>query len=116
MEYEDICEEYCLHEDKVARLKNSMADVSGLADLFKVLGDETRTKILYVLSLDELCVCDIATILDTTISNVSHHLRLLRAARLVKYRREGKNVFYSLDDDHVVNLFKEGFDHIKHSR
>lgn len=113
---DSVCEVYCFNKDKVERIKNNLVDVSGLAELFKVLGDETRTKILYLLSQDELCVCDIATILDTTVSNVSHHLRLLKGARLVKYRKEGKNVFYSLDDEHVLNLFREGFDHVKHNR
>jgi len=85
-------------------LRARLMDVAGLSELFKVLGDETRTRILYLLSLQELCVCDIADVLEMSLPAVSHHLRLLRAHRLVKYRREGKQVYYSLDDDHIVGL------------
>lgn len=90
--------------------------MSGLADLFKVLADENRVKILYVLSKEELCVCDISAVLGSTVSNISHHLRVLRTARLVKFRREGKQVYYTLDDDHVVNLIREASDHVGHIR
>jgi DNA-binding transcriptional ArsR family regulator len=110
----DFCDIFCFDEEKVKRLIGSVPDMSDLAELFKVLADETRVKIVYILSKEELCVCDIATILSTTVSNISHHLRVLRGARLVKFRREGKQVFYSLDDDHVLNIIKEGFDHAKH--
>ncbi len=85
-------------------LRERLLDVAGLSELFKVLSDETRTRILYLLSLQELCVCDIADVLDMSLPAVSHHLRLLKAHRLVKYRREGKQVYYSLDDDHIVGL------------
>jgi len=114
MEESDICNVFCFDEEKVKKLKGKIPDMIGLAKLFKVLADETRAKIVYLLSKEELCVCDIATILNSTVSNVSHHLRALRAAHIVAYRREGKQVYYTLDDDHVVNIIKEGFDHVKH--
>ncbi|MDD4569190.1 MAG: metalloregulator ArsR/SmtB family transcription factor [Tepidanaerobacteraceae bacterium] len=110
----DICEVFCIEKEKVRRLMNTIPDMLGLAELFKVLADETRVKIVYLLSKDELCVCDIATLLNSTVSNVSHHLRVLRTAHLVRFRREGKQVFYILDDDHVVHIIKEGFDHVNH--
>lgn len=110
----EICDVSCFDEEKVARLRKEMPDVSGLADLFKVLADATRTRILYALSHEELCVCDLAAVLDSTVSNVSHHLRLLWASRLVKNRREGKMVYYSLDDDHVRGLINEGLEHVRH--
>lgn len=93
-----------------------MLEVAGLSELFKVLGDETRTKILYLLSLKELCVCDIAGILEMSLPAISHHLRLLKALRLVKYRREGKMVFYSLDDKHIMNLIHEALEHFAEGR
>jgi DNA-binding transcriptional ArsR family regulator len=91
----------------------SEADCAGLADIFKVLGDLTRVRILKALSIEELCVCDLAAVLDLTQSAVSHQLRLLRAARLVKYRKAGKVVYYSLDDDHVKTLFAQGLEHVQ---
>jgi len=85
-----------------------------LAEIFKALGDPTRLKIIYVLSKSPLCVCDIASLLDMTQSAISHHLRLLRNLKLVKFKKEGKMVIYSLDDDHVLRLFKEGLEHVLH--
>lgn len=84
-----------------------------LADLFKVLGDSTRVKILYALSQQEMCVCDIANLLDMTHSSISHQLRVLRQSRLVKFRKEGKTVFYSLDDSHINQIFNCGLEHIE---
>ncbi|MFO0754121.1 MAG: metalloregulator ArsR/SmtB family transcription factor [Thermodesulfovibrionales bacterium] len=84
-----------------------------IAETFKVLGDPTRTKIVYALSSAELCVCDLAGLLATTRSAISHQLRILRNMRLVKYRKEGKMVFYSLDDGHIRNLFNECLRHIE---
>lgn len=110
----DVCEVFCIEEDKVRRLANTIPDMLGLADLFKVLADETRVKIVYILSKEELCVCDIAALLNSTVSNISHHLRVLRTAHLVKFRREGKQVYYTLDDEHVVHIIKEGFEHVNH--
>lgn len=85
-----------------------------LADTFKILGDPTRVKILTILSNDEMCVSDIAATLQMGQSAISHQLRLLRSSRLVKFRREGKEAWYSLDDDHVVVLLKQGLQHILH--
>ena len=110
----ELCEVVCIDESKVKRLRGAVPDMSGLAELFKVLADNTRVKIVYVLSKEELCVCDIAALLGLTMSNVSHHLRVLRTAHLVKSRREGKQIYYTLDDDHVVNIINQGFDHVNH--
>ncbi|NLM37502.1 MAG: helix-turn-helix transcriptional regulator [Firmicutes bacterium] len=93
-------------------LRAKAAEVAGLAEVFKVLGDETRTKIVYLLAERPLCVCDLAEILEMTLPAISHHLRLLRAMRLVKYVREGKMVYYSLDDHHIMNLIREAQEHL----
>ena len=82
-------------------------------ELFKVFGDVTRVKIIYALLESEMCVCDIASLLDMTQSAISHQLRVLKKARLVKFRKEGKTVFYSLDDQHIDKIFSFGLDHIK---
>ncbi|TYP56763.1 ArsR/SmtB family transcription factor [Thermosediminibacter litoriperuensis] len=111
----DLCDVFCIDEEKVKNLMGTVPHMGDLAELFKVLADETRVKIVYLLSKEELCVCDIAAILGMTISNVSHHLRVLRVAHLVKFRREGKQVYYSLDDDHVIQIIKEGFEHVNHT-
>ena len=100
----------------VNEVKSKLEDESvlyDLADLFKVLGDSTRTKILSCLEINELHVCDIASCLDMTKSAVSHQLRILRQSKLVKTRKVGKEVFYSLDDDHVSKIFQCGLEHIK---
>lgn len=87
--------------------------LQNLADLFKVFGDPTRIRILYALSAQELCVCDIAEILQMTQSAISHQLRVLKQMHLVKFRREGKTVFYSLADDHVYTILNQGIEHVK---
>lgn len=92
-------------------LRDRLLEVAGLSEIFKVLGDETRTRILYLLSLQEMCVCDIAEVLEMSLPAVSHHLRLLKLMRVVKYRRDGKNVFYSLDDHHVLGLIRLAKEH-----
>ncbi|HHV63146.1 MAG TPA: helix-turn-helix transcriptional regulator [Firmicutes bacterium] len=109
----DICDDFRPSEKsgKDTRLRDKLLEVAGLSEVFKVLGDETRTKILYLLAQEELCVCDIAQLLEMSLPAISHHLRLLRALRLVKYRREGKMVYYSLDDDHIVNLIRQAQEH-----
>jgi DNA-binding transcriptional ArsR family regulator len=84
-----------------------------LADLFKVFGDSTRVKILCALQHSEMCVCDIAALLGMTKSAISHQLRVLRQTRLVKHRRDGKVVYYSLDDEHVGNVFAQGLLHVR---
>lgn len=85
-----------------------------LSDLYKAMGDTTRIKILYALSQQELCVCELTQALNMTQSAISHQLRVLRNLRLVKFRKEGKHVYYSLDDEHIVNIFGQGLDHIRH--
>lgn len=114
----DMCEEQCEHPETVCQAKAEMLPentIRQLAETFKLLGDGTRIKILSVLSRREMCVCDIAETLSMGQSAISHQLRVLRAARLVKYRREGKEAWYSLDDDHVVGLLRQGLEHISHS-
>jgi ArsR family transcriptional regulator len=87
--------------------------VAALAETFKVLGDVTRVRILDALSRSELCVCDIAQLLGLSESAVSHQLRLLRGMRLVRARRDGRMVFYTLDDQHIVRLFEQGMEHVE---
>jgi ArsR family transcriptional regulator, lead/cadmium/zinc/bismuth-responsive transcriptional repressor len=96
-----------------ARGPLSDASAVALAETFKVLGDTTRVRILDALSRSELCVCDIARLVGLTESAVSHQLRLLRGTRLVRTRRKGRQVFYTLDDDHIVGLFAQGLDHVE---
>lgn len=89
-------------------------DAVRLSEVFKVLGDPTRIKIIFALSKCDLCVCDIAETIGMTQSAVSHQLRLMRSMKLVKYRKEGKSVYYSLDDDHILQLFSQGMEHVRH--
>ena len=107
---------YMTIDEKTAEeIDNKMPDESelyDLADLFKVFGDSTRIKILYVLFEAEMCVCDIAALLGMTQSAISHQLKALKNARLVKSRREGKTVFYALADDHVKTIIDQGLEHI----
>ncbi|SKA77898.1 ArsR/SmtB family transcription factor [Desulfobaculum bizertense] len=115
----DECEVFCVHDDVVAHVAKKMPEAEtfeGLANLFKALGDPTRARILYALSVQELCVCDIANILEMSSSAVSHQLRLLRHAKLIKNRRAGKSVFYTLDDNHVRHLFDQGLSHVMEER
>lgn len=108
----DICDEFSPGYDRDdPAYRRLVEDVSGITEIFKVLADETRTKIAYLLLNRELCVCDIADILGMSLPAVSHHLRLLRNLRLVKYRKEGKQAFYSLDDSHIDELIKVARDH-----
>jgi DNA-binding transcriptional ArsR family regulator len=112
----DACDVFHLDPAKVAGLKTTLLGeraVIALAETFKVLGDMTRVRILDALSRSELCVCDIARLLGLTESAVSHQLRLLRGMRLVRARRAGRMVFYSLDDQHIVGLFRQGLDHVQ---
>ncbi len=111
----DACEERCIHPDKVKKVRDlSISEDTAvrLAETFKALGDTTRARILYSLSLDELCVCDISALLGASESLVSHQLRVLRNLRLVKSRKEGKIAYYSLDDEHVGKLLKQGLEHV----
>ncbi len=111
----DICEEKCIHNNLIEKSMKGMPDLDtlfSLAELFKVFGDTTRIRIMCALFENELCVCDIAEILDMGQSAISHQLRLLRTAHLVRVRREGKSSFYSLDDDHVRLIFEQGLNHV----
>ena len=112
----DSCDVFHLDPAKVAGLRTTLLGeraVTALAETFKVLGDATRVRILDALSRSELCVCDIARLLSLSESAVSHQLRLLRGMRLVRPRRAGRMVFYSLDDQHIVGLFKQGLEHVQ---
>ena len=109
------CEYSHAHEEIISKVKVEMPQdetLYDLAELYKVFGDSTRIKILYVLFESEMCVCDIAQLLNMTVSAISHQLRVLKQARLVKFRREGKTVFYSLADDHVRSIIDQGMEHI----
>ena len=111
----EVCNCTIIHEDIVSKVKKSIPEeetLYDLADLFKVLGDSTRMKILCALFEAEMCVCDIAALLGMTQSAISHQLRVLKQARLVKYKKEGKVVYYSLDDEHVKSIFDQGLIHI----
>ncbi len=110
-----VCEFIHVHEDIVRKVEKVMPqeqELLDLAEFFKIFGDSTRIKILYVLSQSEMCVCDIATLLMMGQSAVSHQLRVLKQMRLVKFRREGKTVFYSLSDDHIQTILAQGMEHI----
>jgi len=107
MNKKDTCEIYCYDEEKVNRIQGELEkeDIDSVAQLFKALADENRAKIAYSLCQDgELCVCDIANIIGSSVATASHHLRTLHKQGVVKYRREGKLAFYSLDDDHIKQL------------
>lgn len=113
---EEFCEINIIHEDKVNNAKKVMPEddlIYDLAEFFKVFADSTRMKIIYALMEGELCVCDIAAIVGTTQSAISHQLRILKQSKFVKYRKEGKVVYYSLDDDHISAIVKKGREHIE---
>ena len=110
------CEFLHAHEELIARVNDNMPDemmLYELAELYKVFGDSTRIKILYVLFESEMCVCDIAQLLGISQSAVSHHLRVLKQSKLVKFRKEGKSVIYSLTDDHVRTIIDQGLEHVR---
>lgn len=110
------CDCNIIHENLINEAKEKMPEeekLYDLAELFKVFGDTTRIKIIYALFSNEMCVCDIANLLGMTQSAISHQLRVLKQARLVKFRKEGKTVFYSLDDNHINQIFSCGLCHIE---
>ena len=110
------CDYMHLHEKVIEQVQEEMPEeeiLYDLAELFKVFGDSTRIKILYVLFQSEMCVCDIAQLLNMSQSAISHQLRVLKQTQLVKYRREGKTVFYSLADAHVNTILNQGLEHIE---
>ncbi len=111
----ETCESKVIHKDIVNKVWHTMPpeeNLYDLAELFKVFGDSTRVKIMFALSVSEMCVCDLAALLNMKQSAVSHQLRVLKQSRLVKSRRDGKVVYYSLDDEHVKSIFDEGYAHV----
>ncbi len=114
----ETCDVFCINREAVEEVIARMLDhqlVVDSADVFKVLGDPTRMRLLYALTQRELCVCDLSAILNMTQSAVSHQLRVLRGARLVRYRKVGKIVYYTLADEHVVQLIDVGVNHARES-
>ncbi len=115
MEHQPVCDCEVIHEDIVRAVREAMLADEAYADLallFKLFGDATRVKLLHALEQEEMCVCDLAALLGVTKSAVSHQLKSLRLARLVKYRKEGQIVYYSLADDHVKKIIDMGYEHI----
>lgn len=111
------CDCNIIHRDLVDNAisnKPSEEELFDLSQTFKIMGDLTRIKILWLLDNHEMCVCDIANVLNMTKSSISHQLAILRSAKIVKYRRVGKEVYYELDDDHISKLYEIGIMHIKH--
>ena len=116
MEREALCESEVIHEDAVAAVRAGLSgaeDYVRLAELLRLFGDPTRVRLLHALERRELCVCDLAALLGVTKSAVSHQLKALRLANLVKFRREGQVVYYSLADEHVRLILEMGFEHIR---
>jgi DNA-binding transcriptional ArsR family regulator len=116
---DDICATDCVHLEAVSRAKVKMPDeglLSELGDFFKTFGDSTRIRIVAALISGELCVCDIAATLDMNVSAISHQLRLLRQSKIVRTRREGKQIFYSIEDTHVGILFSVGLEHLREGK
>ena len=113
---DEICEGCEVHEDLLKIVNETLpeeTELYDLAELFKIFGDSTRIRILFVLFEAEVCVCDLAKVLNMTQSAISHQLRILKQNKLVKNRREGKSIFYSLADDHVRTIINQGRDHIE---
>ena len=113
--YAEVCAEVCTHPEILEKVAPEMPDeerLYDLAELFKIFGDSTRIKILYVLFESEMCVCDIATMLQMTQSAISHQLAVLKRSKLISARREGKTVFYALADEHVRGIIRLGTDHV----
>lgn len=100
---------------EIAAEMPSYGQLTELADFFKVMADPTRLRILWALDMGEICVCELAELLDMTVSAISHQLKALREAKLVKARRQGKHIYYSLDDQHVAQVFETAIEHLQHS-
>ncbi|MCL6643264.1 MAG: metalloregulator ArsR/SmtB family transcription factor [Candidatus Bipolaricaulota bacterium] len=114
----DLCDVHYVNEKSVKAVQKAMISddiAESLAEAFTVLSDPTRVKILFALSKAELCVCDLSALLGMNDSAVSHHLRFLKALKLVKYRRAGRMAYYSLDDEHIERLFRHGLEHVQES-
>ena len=112
---EFICDCNVIHQEAVDKVLSKLPNedtFNRLADLYKLIGDTTRCRILFALDQDEMCVCDLANVLNMTKSSISHQLAVLRRSGIVKCRRNGKEVYYTLDDDHIVKLFEIGLEHI----
>lgn len=112
----ECCDIPCVHKEMIQIVKEKMPAeeiLHDLADFYKVFGDATRVKILCVLLQSQMCVCDLAELLGVTQSAISHQLRVLKQMKLVKNRREGKTVYYSLADDHIQNIISQGMEHIQ---
>lgn len=115
----ELCEITILHEDMINETRERIVDdetASGLAETFQALADPSRVRLISALMDTELCVCDLAEVAGMTQSAVSHQLRLLRNLHLVKFRKEGRTVYYSLDDSHIRDLFQRGLEHYRHQR
>ncbi|MFZ5642452.1 MAG: ArsR/SmtB family transcription factor [Bacillota bacterium] len=110
----DMCDVFCSDKAKVDKIRAQISVTEGMARIFKALADETRLKIVYALSLEELCVCDVAGIIGSSVATASHHLRYLGNTGLARHRREGKMVFYSLKDDCVKDIVYSALNHRKH--
>ena len=111
----ELCETTVIHEDVLRRVKEHMPDeepVYEISELFRVFGDSTRARIICALNIEEMCVCDLSALLNMTQSAISHQLRVLKAARIVKSRKQGRVVYYSLDDNHIGHIFAMAFDHV----
>ena len=112
-----MCDCNIIHQsavDMALKNKPKEKELENLTTLFKILGDSTRTKILWILDHHEMCVCDIANVLNMTKSSISHQLAILREAGIVRFRRSGKEVYYTLDDEHISRLYEIGLEHINH--
>jgi len=112
-----VCDCNIIHEDAVNMAIKNRPDVKelvNLSELFKILGDLTRIKIIWTLDNNEMCVCDIANVLNMTKSSISHQLAILKNAGIVRYRKSGKEVYYTLDDEHINKLYEIGLEHIEH--
>ncbi|EFL53286.1 ArsR/SmtB family transcription factor [Finegoldia magna] len=113
---DEKCEVTLIHEDNVKKAINELPDdelIADLSDMFKIFGDQTRVKILMALESGEMCVCDIAAVMDMSQSAISHQLRVLKQSNIVKTRREGKVVYYSISDDHVKEIFDMAMVHVQ---
>ena len=116
---EFVCDCNIIHKDIVDKTKNNMLEedtLNKLAEFFKIVGDTTRVKILFALDQNEMCVCDIANVLEMSKSSISHQLGTLRRSGIVKCRKVGKEVFYTLDDEHIKQVFEIGVEHINHKK
>ena len=119
MKTAEVCDCNVIHEGVVEDVKSKMLDnefISEISTFFKILGDNTRVKILFALDYNEMCVCDIANVLNMTKSSISHQLSYLKDLNIVKSRKSGKEVYYSLDDEHVKEVFEVAISHIEHKR